>query len=127
MLKKEILLIGINPNFIDFSRLSSDINAEKIKEEAILANEQLIASGYSIHNCFIDLGETAEATLLNLLNTHQFDCIMIGAGIRVLTEHTILFEKVINLIHEQAPQAKICFNNRPSDTLQALQRWVSPN
>jgi hypothetical protein len=125
MLKREVLLIGINPQFIDFSKLPPDINAAMIRQEALLANEQLIAAGYNIHNCFIDLGETAEATVSDLLDTHKFDCIMIGAGIRTLPEHTVLFEKVINLIHSSTSTSKICFNTRPADTLQAVQRWTS--
>lgn len=125
MIKKEVLLIGINPQFIDFSKLPSDINADMIRQEAVIANEQLIAAGYNIHNCFIDLGETAEAIVSDLLNNHEFDCIMIGAGVRTLPEHTVLFEKVINLVHSSAPMSKICFNTRPADTLQAVQRWIS--
>jgi hypothetical protein len=125
MLKKEVLLIGINPQFIDFSNLPSEINAEMIRQEALLANEQLIAAGYNIYNCFIDLGETAEATIMDLLDAHKFDCIMIGAGVRTLPEHTVLFEKVINLIHSHAPHSRICFNTRPADTLQSVQRWTS--
>jgi hypothetical protein len=35
-----------------------------------------------------------------------------------------LFEKLLNLIHEQAPHAKICFNTTPGDTTEAVQRWV---
>lgn len=56
MLKKQVLLIGINPQFIDFSSLPSGINVEMIRQEAVLANEQLIAAGYDIYNCFIDSG-----------------------------------------------------------------------
>lgn len=71
--KSEVLLIGINPQFIDFSNLPSEINAAMIRQEAVLANEQLIAAGYNIYNCFIDLGKTAEATVMDLLDMHNFD------------------------------------------------------
>lgn len=33
-------------------------------------------------------------------------------------------EKVINIIHQHAPTARICFNTNPSDTLEALKRWI---
>src|SRR5262245_59468321 len=41
------------------------------------------------------------------------------------SKHFLLFEKLINVIHEHAPQAKICFNTLPSDTADAVKRWLS--
>jgi hypothetical protein len=35
-----------------------------------------------------------------------------------------LFEKLINVVHQNAPTAKLCFNTKPSDTAEAVQRWV---
>jgi len=35
-----------------------------------------------------------------------------------------LFERVLNAVHEFAPQARICFNTGPYDTAEAVQRWV---
>jgi hypothetical protein len=32
----------------------------------------------------------------------------------------MLFEKLINMVHEHAPQAKLCFNTKPSGTAQAV-------
>jgi hypothetical protein len=49
---------------------------------------------------------------------------MIGAGIRTIPSNFILFEKLINVVHEHAPQAKLCFNTKPSDTADAVQRWL---
>ena len=37
-----------------------------------------------------------------------------------------LFEKLINVVHQHAPSAKICFNTKASDTAEAIQRWVKP-
>lgn len=79
MLTKQVLLIEISPQLIDFSKLPSGINSEMIWQEAVLANEQLIAAGYDIYNCFIDLGETAEAIVLDLLDKHKFDCIRLNS------------------------------------------------
>jgi uncharacterized protein (TIGR03067 family) len=78
-----------------------------------------------VRTCLIDLGATAEAVVGKELSENTFDCIMIGAGLRVLPEHTVLFEKVINLIHQNAPAAKLCFNTHPSNTPNAVQRCAS--
>lgn len=56
------------------------------------------------------------------LTEGPFVCAMIGAGLRVLPEHTVLFEKIINIIHGDAPAAKLCFNTRPDNTPDAVQR-----
>jgi len=36
----------------------------------------------------------------------------------------LLFEKLINVVHAQAPDAKICFNTTPADTSEAVRRWI---
>ena len=34
--------------------------------------------------------------------------------------------KVLNLVHQLAPDAAICFNSTPADTAEAVQRWIYP-
>jgi hypothetical protein len=51
---------------------------------------------------------------------------MIGAGLRAPSQ-LLLFEKLINLVHERAPRAAICFNTSPADTVEAVQRSMSGN
>jgi hypothetical protein len=36
----------------------------------------------------------------------------------------LLFEKLVNVVHEQAPHTKIAFNTAPEDTAASVQRWV---
>jgi hypothetical protein len=48
---------------------------------------------------------------------------MIGAGLRAPAQ-LLQFENVVNLVHARAPGTKICFNTNPSDTAEAVQRWV---
>jgi hypothetical protein len=58
------------------------------------------------------------------LKTKPYDCVMIGAGIRIIPSSFLLFEKLINVVHTNAPHAKLCFNTKPSDTAEAVMRWV---
>jgi hypothetical protein len=30
----------------------------------------------------------------------------------------------LNLVHAQQPNAKLCFNSNPADTLDAVRRWI---
>jgi hypothetical protein len=71
-----------------------------------------------------DLGNTAEAVVSRKLSESAFDCILIGAGIRTLPTYFLLFEKLINVVHQNAPESKLCFNTKPGDTAEAVQRWV---
>jgi len=74
--------------------------------------------------CLTDFGETAEAVVRDQLEQKRFDYIVIGAGIRTIAGNFLLFEKLINVVHAHAPQAKLCFNTGPTDTVEAVQRWL---
>ena len=123
MAQKRILLIGLDPTLVDFSR-SSGQNAEQVMAAGGAAHERLGALGYAVQNCLVDLGATAESVVLKALAENTFDVILIGAGIRALLQHTLLFERLINAVHQHAPSAKVCFNTNPSDTVEAVQRWI---
>jgi hypothetical protein len=88
--------------------------------------EQMRALGFDTEICLIDLGETAEQVTTAALQAKAFDCVVIGAGLRLPPPQLLLFEKVINLVHQFAPAAKICFNTNPADTAAAVQRWIRP-
>jgi hypothetical protein len=74
--------------------------------------------------CLTDFGETAEAVVRGQLKQKLFDCVLIGAGIRMMPSQFLLFEKLVNVVHEHAPQAKLCFNTKPSDMAEAVRRWL---
>jgi len=83
----------------------------------------LNALGYDAKLCLTDFGETAEAVIRATLQQKRYDCVVIGAGMRAIDKNFLLFEKVLNVVHEHAPQARICFNTSPFDTAEAVQRW----
>jgi hypothetical protein len=49
--------------------------------------------------------------------------ILISAGVRLIAQNTLLFEKLVNFAHADAPRAKLCFNIKPTDTAAVVQRW----
>jgi hypothetical protein len=124
MLQKRVLLIGIDPALVEFSR-SGGRTAEQVTAAGGAAQEQLSAQGYAVQQCLVDLGATAEAVVVKALAEHTFDVILIGAGIRALPQHTLLFERIINVVHQRAPSAKLCFNTNPNDTVEAVLRWAA--
>ena len=123
---KSVLVIGLDPTLIDFSDpgYPPGMSAEKVFAGMKSSEEELTGLGYSVGTCLTDFGETAEAVVQNKLAERPWDCVMIGAGVRVNPSNFILFEKLVNVVHEHAPRAKICFNQMPADIGQAVQRWI---
>jgi hypothetical protein len=119
---KAILALGLDPTCADFSQLPG-LTPELIGAFIDSQLERLRGLGYEVESCLVDLGDTAEAVTERCLKSRRFDCIVIGAGLRASAQ-LLLFEKLINLVHAQAPTAKICFNSTPADTAEAVQRWV---
>ncbi|GEP02479.1 hypothetical protein [Methylobacterium oxalidis] len=122
-----VVLVGIDPDLIDFSAPAYSgfpgLDAAKIRAGLEADAARLRDLGYDPEICFVDLGQTAEAVVRERLRRRLFDAVMIGAGVRLIPENTALFEKLLNVIHVHAPQAKFCFNTRPTDTAEAVQRW----
>ena len=125
MTKRTVLAIGIDPAFADFTAFP-ELTPELIRNYIAVQIDQLRARGYDATSCLIDLGQTAEQVLTAVLKSRTFDCIMIGAGLRQPAPQMLLFEKVINLVHALAPDARLCFKSSPADTAEAVERWVQP-
>jgi hypothetical protein len=123
---KTVLAIGLDPALIDFSQpgYAPGMNAEKVFTGLKASEQEIAALGYSMEMCLTDFGETAETVVKKRLDEKQYDCIMIGAGVRANPNNLLLFEKLINVVHSHAPQARLCFNTMPGDTAAAIQRWV---
>jgi hypothetical protein len=128
MTTKRVLIIGLEPTLVDFAapelaglpRLTPELVRSALRAD----QASLDALGYQAEVCLTDLGETAEAVVRDKLQQGAFACVVIGAGVRTLPRHFLLFEKLINVVHEHAPEARICFNTRPDDTAAAVQRWI---
>ena len=125
--KKRVLVIGLDPALIDFSQpgYAPGMDATKVLAGIKSSEDELTRLGCSVQTCLTDFGETAATVVQRQLQQKQFDCILIGAGVRTNPSNFLLFEKLINVVHERAPQAKLCFNTVPSDTAEAVKRWLS--
>jgi len=120
---KSVIVIGLVPELVDFTPFPG-VTAEKVRAGISAEVAKLVTLGYAAESIFVDFGETAEAVLAGILAERSFACVCIGAGVRTAPPHFLLFERLINLVHVKAPQAKICFNTSPTDTADAVQRWI---
>ena len=125
--QKLVLSVGVQPQLIDFADPAyaayPGMTAEKVQGGLDKDIATLNALGYNAKLCLTDFGETAEAVIRAALQQERYDCVVIGAGLRTIDKNFLLFEKVLNVVHEYAPQARISFNTGPFDTAQAVQRW----
>ena len=119
---KSVLALGLDPGFADLTELRG-LTPDLISAFIDSQLERLRGLGYEVDSCLVDLGETAETVVAQHLDSRSFDCVMIGAGLRA-PKQLLLFEKLLNLVHARAPNAKICFNTTPADTAEAVQRWA---
>ena len=125
MTKKTVLAIGLDPVFVDFAAIPQ-FTPDMFRSFIDAQFDRLCDLGFDVVSCLIDTGETAEAVATAALRSTSFDCVVIGAGLRLPPERLMLFEKIINLVHALAPNTRICFNTTPADTAEAVQRWIEP-
>jgi hypothetical protein len=121
---KKVLMIGLDPKVVDYSHLAAKLDEPTLRVGLAADETRLLDLGYDARWLLIDRGETAEAVVSAALTEKTFDCVLIGAGVRTVPPMFLLFEKLVNLVHEKAPRARICFNTVPQDTAASVQRWV---
>ena len=123
-----ILLVGYDPDAVDFSdpALPPGMTAEKIRAGIAAALKQFAARGWEADVGFVRPDETAGPTLERLLASTSYDCVVIGAGVRLPPRRVAVFEAVINAVHKAAPGAAIAFNTTPEDSADAAARWLPP-
>ena len=129
MPKPKVLLVGLEPTLINFSDAAyaafPGMTAEKVQAGLDKDVAALNALGYAAELCLVDFGKTAEAVLRERLENQSYDCLLIGAGVRLIAQNTPLFEKLINVAHDRAGKARLCFNTGPTDSADAVRRWIS--
>ena len=128
-MSKKVVLIGLEPTKIDFSDRAyapfAHLDAKKVQEALDQDVANLNAIGYEAELCLTDSDlASAAAIVTERLKQNRFDCVLIGAGVRSIPKNFLLFEKLINVVHAHAPEASICFNSRPDDSEEAVQRWI---
>ena len=120
---KKVLMVSWHPSAVNYEKWPA-LTPEKL-EAALRADEaKLNGLGYEASLAFIHSSQTASDDLTTVLKDTSFDVVMIGAGVRKDDDHFLVFEKLVNVVHELAPQARIAFNTGPTDSDAAVQRWA---
>jgi hypothetical protein len=121
-----VLLLGLQPEAVDYSdaTLPPGMSAEKIHAGIELSLKQMVARGWQADVCLIQPDATAGPTVERQLGAITYDCIVIGAAVRLPPKNLWLFETVVNVVHKAAPNTSIAFNTRPEDSADAAACWL---
>ena len=121
-----ILFVGQAPETVDFSdpALPPGFDAAKIRAGIEVAMAAIAARRWDGDQCMIPPDEGARPMLEAQLASANYDCVVIGGGLRMPPKSLALFETVVNIVHKRAPGAAIAFNTRPEDTADAAARWL---
>jgi len=120
---KHVVMVGLEPDVVDYSQYAG-LNAKVLRQALEKDRAALVAQGYDAIWSFWDNSEGAETKFVDNLQTHKPDCVMIGAGVRLNPKLTGLFEQLVNLVRQHAPQSRLCFNSGPYDTAKAVERQL---
>ena len=121
-----VLLIGYDPDAVDFSdpALPPGIDAGMIRAGIVTALTRFRDRGWEADHCLIRPDGDAVAMVERQLAASRYDCVVIGAGIRLPPRSLLTFEALLNAIHRGAPGAALALNTRPEDSDAAAARWL---
>ncbi|MGE5302550.1 MAG: hypothetical protein ACM3TN_04430 [Alphaproteobacteria bacterium] len=121
-----VLLVGYDPETVDFSdpALPPGMSVEKVRAGVAVALNRFAERGWEADVGYIRPDETAGPMVERQLASKSYDCVVIGAGVRLPPRRLAVFEAVINAVHKAAPGAVIALNTRPEDSADAAARWL---
>jgi hypothetical protein len=125
---KRVLIIGEEPDLVDFSdpAIPPGMNADRVREGLESALARLHTGGREADLVLTTSEGAAAGEVAAVLGAKTYDCIVVGAGLRLLPKMTRTFEAVMNAVREHAPQAKLAFNLSPDDSVDAAERQLGP-
>ncbi|MEV6411813.1 hypothetical protein [Kribbella sp. NPDC051718] len=122
MTEPAVLVIGLDPY-----RVPGPWDPTPVAVAIEEAVRRFADSGIDASNCLIGLdgSDDVEAVVTNALRERPWECILIGGGIRKDEEQLELFELVVNLTRQHAPDAAIAFNRDLADIVDAVARQLA--
>jgi len=111
-----VLLIGFEPSAVP------GVDPEAVTPAFEQARRRAREESVELVECLIALDDSADAQLEAALTNGQWDCIVIGGGIRKPDAVVELLEYVVNTAIRRAPSATLAFNTSPADTVESALR-----
>jgi hypothetical protein len=118
--------IGLDPDVIDYASPDFAQFPGLSRERLRAANDQnvnaLRAAGYDVDNCLVETGDAGADKARRWLAARRYDAVLIGAGIRLVTANTLLFEAIVNAAHTTQPDCRFVFNRAAVATPDDIRR-----
>ena len=113
-----VLVIGLDPY-----RVPGPWDPEPVATAIAESTARFAEQGIDVDNCLVGLdgSDDIESVVRAALRAGRWNCVLVGGGIRK-GEDLELFETIVNLVRQHAPQAAIAFNSTPSDIVEAVIR-----
>ena len=118
MSNRTVLVIGFDPHAVP------GVDAATVETAIALGQKRFDDASIEADTCLIKPDDTARPQIVEALGRKPYACVVVGGGIRKPEPALELFETVINLIRQHAPQAAIAFNTNPTTSLDAALRWL---
>ncbi len=107
----------------------------KHPEIAAAVQEKLSSLGFQATNFVLTNDEAGDARLVAELKGAEYDGVAIGGYINgqdavnfpATEETTVWFNRVLNLVHANAPKSKIILVRNPEDAVPAIERVLGKN
>jgi hypothetical protein len=124
--EKAVLFIGEDPSTVDFSdrALPPGLDTGKVERGIAFAMKQMANRQWRADLVLVRPDASAGPAIERQLTSNSYNCVVVGAGIRLPPGRLQLFEQILNVIHRAAPGAAIAFNTSPEDTAEAAARWL---
>jgi hypothetical protein len=113
-----VLLIGFDPKAIP------GVDAALVETAIAMGEERKSAAGFVTDYCLVAPDTEAESEIAAALRADTYGCVVVGGGIRKPEPYLELFERVVNLIRQHAPDAAIAFNTTGENSVEAVLRWL---
>ena len=115
-----VLVLGFDPR-----AFASQFDPAPVLAALDAGQARFAALGIDAELCLVQPDDTALGQMRDRLEAGGWDCVVIGGGIRKPPELLVMFEQVVNLVHELAPDAKIAFNTNPVDSADGVRRVLA--
>ncbi|GAB3942204.1 hypothetical protein GCM10029976_062840 [Kribbella albertanoniae] len=120
MTTPKVLVIGLDPH-----RIPGPFDPAPVDAAIAAADTSFRDHGIEAHNCLVGLDGTDDIPAVTAaLQSHPWDCVLIGAGIRRNEELLPLFEQLLNLVHHHAPTANLALNQGLNDITESTLRHL---
>lgn len=119
------LFIGIRAEAFGPGDLPPGLTVEDLAGRIERGQAAIADAGIAAAHCLIGFDpDEAETAIREHFASTAFGIAMIGGGIRLLPEHTVLFERIVNVLIDLQPGIRLSFNTDPENSIDALRRWL---